>query len=755
MRRTKSSRRAVREAAREAARGAPRETDLSVLSVAPYVTNTRNTTHCGIRLDERFAMCPEVLPQFRDVALYPHQRVLVQALIDLERDRESMVCEYEDNARLVTNMPVKIHADAILLAERVGSGKTYILLALIMMGGIPKARPMQLNFEYSNCEQRYPRLTPCYEVQCRFTGQALIKSTLIIVGSAVLKQWSDVITSRTSLSHFAISDKRDFERFFAQVRRGGVKYNIVLLRAGNTSGAFAGMPGLEEFKIRNSLNIIRDGLPDKCWARVIYDDYDTIGLPGDTLLIPALSTVVVSATQKTPRVHNNNMRSCDSTEKLLEMAWPQLVVSSTLRQAMGVLNTEAFIEYSTSIPLIHAWAYKMDHASAGYLEMIKSITGGENGGAGDVLEMLNGDALETAADTLGIRTTSIGDMFKKLLDKQYQRYTASVNKWNRLQTFAEHIAELPIDEDLHTMATLMSAVLAPRGPIPRPDAIPSGLHAAVESAMDEVQENIKMDASPLERILENLRGNECQTCSLPLQGAGVFVMRCCGITLCEICGIFSTQMKDTGERIKGSCPNCKTESVLGTCSVLISKDCDIEGMVKAHVTDTVAEEDAEQLPEPNAKIDALLKIIRGDPDNRAVKIHDLRIRNILPPRHDMPQEPGTPKKVIVFANYDETLAKVTSALRDNGIAYIRLCGTAREKAKQLAEFQRIEGSCVMVINSNVDCAGMNIQFATDVVYMHEIIDKNIEGQVLGRAHRIGRTCNLNVHYLLYDNESAD
>jgi hypothetical protein len=38
------------------------------------------------------------------------------------------------------------------------------------------------------------------------------------------------------------------------------------------------------------------------------------------------------------------------------------------------------------------------------------------------------------------------------------------------------------------------------------------------------------------------------------------------------------------------------------------------------------------------------------------------------------------------------------------------------------------------------------------VFFHKMIDKNIEAQVAGRAQRIGRICNLHMHYLMYNNE---
>ena len=61
---------------------------------------------------------------------------------------------------------------------------------------------------------------------------------------------------------------------------------------------------------------------------------------------------------------------------------------------------------------------------------------------------------------------------------------------------------------------------------------------------------------------------------------------------------------------------------------------------------------------------------------------------------------------------------------------------------------------VLLVNSSQGCAGLNMQCATDLVFFHKILDTNIEEQVCGRAQRIGRVCNLGLHYLLYNNEQA-
>ena len=57
-----------------------------------------------------------------------------------------------------------------------------------------------------------------------------------------------------------------------------------------------------------------------------------------------------------------------------------------------------------------------------------------------------------------------------------------------------------------------------------------------------------------------------------------------------------------------------------------------------------------------------------------------------------------------------------------------------------------------MINSTNYCSGLNLQTATDLVFMHKIRDRSTEIQVIGRGQRLGRNSTLKVWYLLFDNE---
>jgi SNF2 family DNA or RNA helicase len=110
------------------------------------------------------------------------------------------------------------------------------------------------------------------------------------------------------------------------------------------------------------------------------------------------------------------------------------------------------------------------------------------------------------------------------------------------------------------------------------------------------------------------------------------------------------------------------------------------------------------------------------------------------------------QKICIFSGYNETIEQIESALVEKGVSFLRLEGTSSKLANLIDEFRKNDSIKVLLINSNRKCSGLNIEFMTDLILFHKTYNESIEGQLIGRAQRIGRTSNLNVHYLLYNNE---
>jgi SNF2 family DNA or RNA helicase len=237
-------------------------------------------------------------------------------------------------------------------------------------------------------------------------------------------------------------------------------------------------------------------------------------------------------------------------------------------------------------------------------------------------------------------------------------------------------------------------------------------------------------------------------------------MKCCGIILCDACGVHGTHLKKGYDRksnqtsVVGSCANCRANVRLDRDFIFLNKNFSLEDLMNAKGTETdiiddkpaepPKEEDKDEISNP--KLNALIKIIRGQvPPNR--EKCDIKIERLLEGTRDVP---NTGNKVVVFAAFNETLHLIEKFLDEQKISYLRLGGTHNEIERTVNMFRGPID--VLLINSRQQCAGLNLEFCDHMVLFHHITDKNVIGQVVARGQRMKRKSNLQLHFLQYNNE---
>jgi len=270
--------------------------------------------------------------------------------------------------------------------------------------------------------------------------------------------------------------------------------------------------------------------------------------------------------------------------------------------------------------------------------------------------------------------------------------------------------------------------------------------------LDTYEESKRNNGLAINRVKDNIKAGECQICSLELKDFNVFINKCCGIILCDECAIKGSHLI----KLTAKCPNCDADINFSKDVIFINQEFDINSIVEAtgdeHEIKSSHVKDKENNVDPkiNPKLKALLDIINGDPPVNK-KTVDMSIKQLIIGKSIL--EPPKYRKVLVFANFNETLHNIEKTLDENSIKYLKLQGTHSKISTIISTFKNSNiHPTVLLINSSEHCAGLNLQFATDLIFFHKIINDNIESQVAGRAQRIGRTSNLNIHFLLYTNE---
>lgn len=749
---------------------------------SPTFTSVNHALDTQLELEENFEAI-ETPNGFKNIELYPHQATVIKALIDAEDKRVITVRSGDFDE--ITNGQVKVETSALVLSEPFGTGKTYMILGFIMERPIPKAFPGHVNsIIIKNDEGKY---VPAYrkkdqakqlfrhEIVRKFTGpNALIKPNLIVVGSSVLIQWEREIKEHTTLKVLSIGNYYQLQKFYQLYLERKLKaFDIILLKNGKVTGNFT-LPGEDpstQTDYRSLITVIAKMTAGSCWSRVIYDDFDTISIPAGSMAINSLFTLYVSATTKaTPNGRAQMVTYKSLLDAFAQRQTPLTLVTKdkTLFTNFNIRNKSDFVEKSTKIPNLETYRYVYSNPDDNYIRLLGAM--GEQD-ANNIMEMLNGDAIGTAAEALGIKTNSVADIFSRMLDKKYERYMNDQYVLETIERVRNEIIPLlqPHPEDKkHTVGELdtIRAAIAKKN-MPNCKYYSIVLDQMLDEMYTEYQISKEQNGLSINRVIDNIKEGACQICCLPLEDMNTFIIRCCGLIACEVCAIKGCQIqkrydyKLKANTICGACANCKAVVYPEKDLLFVDRSFNLEALLQAKGDEKPAEplpevvEVAEDKPaEPeikNPKLKALLKIIKGQEPENKEKIPN-KIKHLLQGRIDLPQPEGIEKKVLVFANFNETLNLIENFLVEQNITFLRLGGTFKEKADTVKKFQTY--GTVLLINSQQHCAGLNLQMSTDLVYFHKILDENIESQVAGRLQRIGRTVNGKVHYLCYANEKA-
>jgi SNF2 family DNA or RNA helicase len=108
------------------------------------------------------------------------------------------------------------------------------------------------------------------------------------------------------------------------------------------------------------------------------------------------------------------------------------------------------------------------------------------------------------------------------------------------------------------------------------------------------------------------------------------------------------------------------------------------------------------------------------------------------------------KKFLIFSMYDESFSIIRRELEENKIDYVEISGSKATRDSKIKKFKEDKVN-VVFLNSRFNGAGINLEMATDIILYHEM-PQSIRDQVVGRALRVGRECDLTIHNLVYEQQ---
>ena len=677
--------------------------------------------------------------------LFNHQKHIIKAMYDLEMTRDFDIKVKKKNRELI----YKIKSNAGVLSEPVGSGKTIDILSLILINKVPRALRDITDLNIYKGSNRTRGFTGI--IRKKFN--IILTPTIIFVGVSVINQWIGSIKTFTNLRVFSVHDVRDLQKLINKIIDRSInQYDIVLVKNGKITRPII-MPDniIIEDKNNNKSTLyiynVISNLRNFCWARVVVDDFDTIKLPHNASSLSSLFTWFISSTKKRMTNKTNYNTQFTKTDDLLMYSnynCGKIMNNPILFHNLNIRNSPEFIKKSNMISSPKFYAYIFINQNNKFMGLLGAMNDAE---ASEVMEMLNGDAIETAAEKIGIKSTNVSDIFQTILGNQYNKY----KKAKDVLEYIELVEPLQgnrksMESNIDTADTYKKSDLFNKRPI---EYNYPNLKNLLDSTKKEYIEIKKNSGIAIERVKNNIKEGECVICSSDLddEDEDIIIVKCCCITVCGMC-CFGTIFPNKSQH--GQCSNCREKLTLKSL-IYLNGNFDLNNIIEENITSDEENitSDEEKEKSERDKYTAILEIIKGEKPIEQLEV-DININNLL--NGNCKTKVVSYNKVLIFANYEETLDKINKLLHTNNIKFWKLGGSHSSISNIVNEFDNCNQSCALIINSIKHCAGLNLQSCTDLVFAHKILDSNIETQVVGRGQRLGRTSQLKVHYMFYQNE---
>lgn len=720
---------------------------ITIVSKTPgrSFVEVRRHVHSEVLLDETFQHHPT--PPGLRANLMLHQQTILSAMLSLES-----IGAIRGDYSLLDHSYSQISTCMGLLSEAFGSGKTIMVLALLVAKPTPDNRTI-----YHTIPN--PRVCPnraLFNVKKTFSDGNIIRPAIIFVATSVLLQWKRAVAKFTDLKYMTVSNVRDLRVLYLHIMDGTINdFDMVIVKNGNITGDFTIHGYVEQKntgKMRKLYNVIANITRKYCWSRVIIDDYDIIKLPIPTAHMNGLFTWFISATSASrstiKRSDNSEHHTAIDALTYHDIDLRELTASNYMNRALSIRNDPAYTEQSIAAGIPAFWVHSVVNKNKKYVQMIGHM---EIDDANAIMEMLNGDAISTAAERAGIDSNDITDIFKQILQTQYDTYTTSIKtiSWiDNIDTLVFGNLDSPPEGDVYHQKDIFEHR-------PIDFNYPDLAHKLI-TAREVCEEKKKKSGIAIDRVKDNINEGDCPVCCGELAGDDAIIVKCCGQILCADCGIHGTNLRRIGGAVQGKCPNCRV-LIAFTDLIFIAGDFDLDTIKTNNGLDLDGTDEpiatAPCITKDDTKADVLLRIIRGEANPKKKEI-SVSIPGIIEGIRELPTAPIHHRKTIIFSKFEEHLNGIEQKLKDGGIVFHRLRSTAETLDKMVCDFHdSYDGANVLLINGEKYSSGCNLQSATDLVFMHRIMDQSIEAQIAGRILRPGRIYKANIHYVLYGEES--
>lgn len=566
-------------------------------------------------------------------------------------------------------------------------------------------------------------------------------------------------------------------------------------------------------KDKRIFNVIANICRNIWFKRVVIDDFDTIKLPPILGNINALFKWYVSSTKKkqkrTATWHNHEHTSFESLIHHNYFTVNDILCNQVLYSLFNVAISDDYYKKFVTVGRPRFYYYEFAHPAGKVINLIGQMGGDK---INDIMEALNGNAIGEAAKMAGVETTDPNKIFKALMQKNYERIEDAKRV---IKLFETYYNKIDIDSLHQPPPNHTFGKLSIREGKPLDYKYP-GIKQLLAEEEAYQRKELDNATDILNNFKNSISEDaNCQICSGPLidENENYAILPCGHEMLHAYCATrglkFHKETCPRGIEIVGSCPFDRNHRVLLSEMTYIRNDVqwdqldnllevEDESQHQEHTQEqplpSTTTEDTDGTPEwqkrfimvkpkERTKMDALVELLMGIKPDEQKETH-LIIPNMLVGKHRLLEPsylntsdlyddkeiklPSSIKNIIrnqlnqltnyvkgpkclIFANFESTLDQAENAMKKYGINYSRLMGSSYTLNNSVRGF--VNGEIDHLLLHGIEqCAGLDLQVATDLIFVHHVMEQNIMGQIIGRIQRFGRQSNARIHFLLYDNE---
>lgn len=599
------------------------------------------------------------------ITLKPHQETLLHRCIHYENEKIKLNTFPRLERHANDEHTVKLNMG--ILADRVGSGKSYVILSLIKTNDITTRT--------THVVKSFGMNGMIFEA---YDSIESIKTNILVIPHNIPSQWENYVRDFGCDIKTLMLNKNKVLKSIEDETVKLEDYDLIIV----TSTFY-----------KHLANFVRE--KSYKFQRVIFDEIDNIVITG-CIRINAMFYWFVTASYGNllyPKGYNSYDRATHRYISYAEgMRTPGFVrqiftdladcLPKELMKILIVKNTEAYVQTSLQLPEI------VNH-------VIQCMTPAH-------IRILNG-----VADTNIINALNAGDITGAI------NFVSTHNKKSEDNIIDMMISKYKKELKNMELRLRMTHDLVFDDESERREAL-----AVINKRMDELKKKIQL-------IEERIKSNEfCSICYDNIDNKTI--VECCQNSFCFKCIHFWMNRNP-------SCPMCKNgleeKNLFVVSNVTPQESTDEEDLSGAGPSTSTAAPTHDLFDPTHTR--------RFDKYENLKKILRYRV-----------SDPSF--KCLLFSCYDSSFLNVIPLLESLDIKWSYMKGRG-DIIKNTVQRYKNGDIQVLLINVHDYGSGLNLENTSDIIMFHKF-DSEIEKQVIGRAHRLGRTTNLAVWYLLHENE---